>query len=102
MSVNESFRLLHVYLEITSTVEEGVLAIDLGDTKIVDGADGEELTYGVDSDDGSEGLIEIQFSFLRKSFDDNTGFVLLKNICCIAFRSTYPSQGAGRVFQAVN
>src|SRR5271156_67395 len=95
IGVNESFRLLHVYLEITSTVEEGVLAIDLGDTKIVCGTDGEEGTYGVDSDDVSEGLIEVQFGFLYKSFDDDTGFVLLKNICCIAFCSTAPSQWQG-------
>lgn len=75
-------------------MEEGVFAVDLDDTKIICSADGEERAYGVDSDDRCERLIEIQFRLLRKSFDDNTGFVLLKNICYIA-------SVVGHVFQAV-
>jgi hypothetical protein len=42
IGVDESFRLLDVYLEIASTVEEGVFAIDLDDTEIIGHADGEE------------------------------------------------------------
>ena len=40
--IDESFRLLDVYLEIASTVEEGVFAVDLDDTKIICSADSEE------------------------------------------------------------
>ena len=42
IGVNESFRLLDIYLKIASTVEEGIFAVDLDDTKIICSADGEE------------------------------------------------------------
>jgi hypothetical protein len=42
IGINESFRLLDVYLEIALTVEERVFAVDLDDAKIVCSADGEE------------------------------------------------------------
>ena len=42
IGVNESFRLLDIYLEIASTVEEGIFAVELDDTEIICSADGEE------------------------------------------------------------
>src|SRR5271163_3558537 len=95
IGVNESFRLLDIYLKIASTVEEGVFAVDLDDTKIICSADGEERAYRVDSDDRCKRLIEIQFSFLCKSFNNNAAFVFLENICCVALRSADPFQWQG-------
>ena len=95
IGVGKSLRLLHVDLEIASTVEEGVFAVDLRDAEIVGSADGKECAYRVNSDNGSKRLVEVQFSLLCKSFDNNAGFVLLKSICCIAFCSTDPSQWQG-------
>ena len=95
IGVNESFRLLNVDLEVAFTVEKGVFAVDLDDAKVICSADGEERAYRVNSDDRCERFIEIQFSLLRKSFDNNATFVFLENICCIVFLVADPSQWQG-------
>ena len=92
IGLNESFRLLDVDLEVASTVEERVFAIDLDDAKVVCSANGEERAYRINSDNRGERFIEIQFSFLCKSFNNNAAFVFLENICRIVFLFADPSQ----------
>ena len=52
IGVDEPFRLLDVYFEIASTVEEGVFAVDLDDVKIVGCEDGVLPELGVGSSHG--------------------------------------------------
>ena len=64
IDIDESFKLLNIYFEITLSVKESVFAVDSGDAKIINNVDGEERMYRVNSDDRCKSLIEIQFSFL--------------------------------------
>jgi len=88
INIDEIFKLLNIYFEIASIVKKDVFAIDLNDTKIINRANDEKCTYKVNFDNEDERLIEIQFNFLYKFFDDNSIFVFFKDIYCITFCST--------------
>jgi hypothetical protein len=86
----ESFRLFDIEFEITVAVQESCFGIDMDDVETEESGDGEEASYGVDSNDRGEGFLEIQSSNLGVSFGDKSSFIPLKIVVPISFCLEYP------------